>query len=137
MVNVRDVPSAKFIEKLKEELKKVDTIKPLPWIHFVKTGSHKERPPEQKDFWHIRSASILKKIYLDGPVGTSRLKTFYGSRRRRGHKPAKSRKAGGNLIRKILQQLEIAGFIEKGKKGRKITSKGQKLLDKVAYEVSK
>ena len=44
--------------------------------------------------------------------------------------------AGGNEIRKILQQLEKAGYIEKEKKGgRKITSKGTKFLDNTAKVV--
>jgi ribosomal protein S19E (S16A) len=36
-----------------------------------------------------------------------------------------------------LQQLEAAGFVSKDKKGRKITSKGQKFIDSVAAEVKK
>ncbi|HKZ45210.1 MAG TPA: 40S ribosomal protein S19, partial [archaeon] len=69
--------------------------------------------------------------------GVSSLRSYYGGRKERGYKPAHFRRASGNIIRKILQQLEKAGFIEKVAKGRKITSKGQKLMDRVAYEVSK
>ncbi|MEM5794626.1 MAG: 30S ribosomal protein S19e [Candidatus Aenigmatarchaeota archaeon] len=137
MVTAREVSAQKLIEKVKEELKKFEEIKPLPWSRFVKSGSHRERPPEQKDFWYIRAASILRRIYLDGPIGVERLRTYYGGRKRRGHKPAHFRKAGGNIIRKILQQLEKAGLVEKAGKGRKITPKGQKFLDNIAYEVSK
>jgi len=137
MVTVREVPAEKFMEKLKEELKKVEEISPPSWVAFAKSGSHRERPPQQKDFWHTRTAALLRRIYLDGPIGVERLRVYYGGRRRRGHKPARFRKSSGNITRKILQQLEKAGFIEKVKKGRKITSKGQKFLDKIAYEVSK
>jgi len=137
MVTVREVPAGKFNERLKEELKKIKEISPPTWINFVKSGVHKERPPAQTDFWYIRTASVLRRIYLNGPVGISRLRTFYGGRRRRGHKGAHFRKASGNILRKILQQLEKANFIEKAKGGRKITSKGQKFLDGIAYEVYK
>jgi small subunit ribosomal protein S19e len=137
MVAVTEVPAAKLIEKLKEELKKVEEIKPPAWASFAKSGSHRERPPQQKDFWYVRTASLLRKIYLDGPVGISRLRTYYGGRKRRGYKPAHFRRASGNVLRKILQQLEKSGFVQKDKKGRKITSKGQKFMDKVAYEASK
>jgi small subunit ribosomal protein S19e len=70
-------------------------------------------------------------------VGISRLRTYYGGKKRRGYKPAHFRRASGNILRKILQQLEKSGLVEKAKRGRKITSKGQKFLDKVAYEASR
>lgn len=132
MVSVRDIESAKFIAKLKEELKNVKEIAPPEWSHFVKSGVHKDRPPEQPDFWYIRSASVLRRIYLDGPVGTERLRSYFGGRKNLGHRPSHFRKASGAIIRKIIHQLEAAGYIEKCKKGRKISNKGLKFLDTVA-----
>ena len=138
MVTVRDVESEKFISKLKEELKQIKDISPPEWSFFVKSGAHKDRLPEQADFWYVRAASILRRIYLDGPIGTERLRSYFGGRKRRGHKPARFRKSSGNIIRKLLQQLEKSELIEKAnKRGRKITNKGRKFLDKVASEVSK
>jgi small subunit ribosomal protein S19e len=138
MVTVRDVEAEKFISKLKEELKQIKDISPPDWSFFVKSGAHKDRLPEQSDFWYVRAASMLRRIYLDGPVGTERLRSYFGGRKRRGHKPAHFRKSSGNIIRKLLQQLEKAELIDKAnKKGRKITNKGRKFLDKVAFEVSK
>jgi small subunit ribosomal protein S19e len=137
MVGVRDVPAQKLIDRLKEELKKFKEISPPTWAKFVKSGVHKERPPDQLDFWYIRSAAILRRIYLDGPVGVERLRTYFGGRKRRGRRPARFRKASGAIIRKILQQLEAAGFVEKKKDGRAITPKGQSFLDRLAYEISK
>jgi small subunit ribosomal protein S19e len=139
MVTVKDVPADKLIAKLKEELKQVKEIQPLEWSYFVKSGVHKERPPQQEDFWYLRSASVLRRIYLDGPVGTERLRSYFGGRKGRGHRPARFRKASGAIIRKILQQLETAGLIEKNqnKEGRKTSNKGRKFLDRIAYEVSK
>ncbi|MFQ6056450.1 MAG: 40S ribosomal protein S19, partial [Methanosarcinales archaeon] len=86
---------------------------------------------------YIRAASTLRRIYLGGPVGIEKLRSYYGGRKKRGHKPAHFKKASGNIIRKILQQLEKAGFVEKAARGRKITNKGQKFLDRIAYEVRK
>jgi small subunit ribosomal protein S19e len=141
MVAVQEVEARKLVTKLKEELKGVEAVKPPEWIAFAKSGSSRERPPIQKDFWYIRAASVLRRVYLDGPIGVEKLKTFYGSRKRRGTKPARFRKASGSILRKVLQQLETAGFVEKldkkGIKGRKISAAGKKFLDKVAYEVSK
>jgi small subunit ribosomal protein S19e len=137
MVTAREVEQQKLVEKLKEELKKMEEIKPPEWARFVKSGVHKQRPPEQPDFWYIRAASVLRRICVDGPVGVERLRSYYGGARKRGYFPKHFRKGSGAIIRKILQQLEKAGLVEKTAKGRKITPKGQKLLNGIAAEVKK
>jgi len=136
MTSVYDISADKLIEKLKEELKKIETVKPPLWAQMVKSGPHRERPPQQTDFWYIRAASILRRIYIDGPVGVSRLRTYYGGRKRRGRRPAKTYKAGGAIIRKILQQLEAAGLVKKEKKGRVLTPQGRKFVDKIIGELT-
>jgi len=136
MITPRDVPAQEFGNKLKEELKKFKEISPPSWSFFVKSGAHRERPPQQPDFWYIRAASILRRLYIDGPVGVERLRTYYGGRRRRGRRPPKFRKASGAIIRKILQQLENAGLVKKeDRKGRVLTPKGRSLLDRIAKVV--
>ena len=48
------------------------------------------------------------------------------------------RKAGGKVIRLMLQQLEKAGYIQKvdkPKKGRIITPKGQRFISKLSKEI--
>ena len=46
--------------------------------------------------------------------------------------------AGGNNIRKILQQLETAGLIQTARpQGRRMTPKGRKLLQEVAGDLYK
>ncbi len=139
MVSAREVDAHKFNGLLKEELKKVNSIAPPAWSYFVKSGLPKERPPEQEDFWYIRSAAILRRLYMDNSVGVMKLRSYFGGRKRRGHKPARFRRSSGSIIRKILQQLETAGLVEKNanKVGRKLSPAGRKLLDKIAYEVNK
>jgi len=124
---------AKLIEKVAAYLKENKVIEPPPWAMFVKTGVHKERPPQNPDWWYIRAAAIMRKLYLRGPLGVSRLRTMYGGRHRRGTKPPKFAKGSGAIIRKILQQLEEAGLAEKkNKKGRVLTKKGRELLEEAA-----
>lgn len=130
---MKEAPTQKVISKLSEELKKNDSIKPPEWSRYTKTGVSQERPPSQPDWWFLRSAAILRKIAKYGPLGTQRLRVAYGDRRRRGHKGAHHQKAGGKVIRLMLQQLEKAGLVkkvDKPTKGRIITPKGQKLLSK-------
>ncbi len=132
---VLEVPPGPFLERLKERLKQFPELTPPPWSYFVKTGVHRERRPEQPDWWHMRAASILRRLYLDGPVGVSRLRTYYGGRQNRGQAPEHFRKGGGKIIRTILQQLEKAELVEKvGNKGRRPTKKGVELLYEVAAE---
>jgi small subunit ribosomal protein S19e len=136
IMSVREVPAGALIRHTSEELKKVKELTPPQWSHFVKTGVHKERPPEQPDWWYIRAASILRRIYLDSPVGVSRLRTCYGGRQHRGQAPEHFRKAGGKVIRVILQQLEQAGLVAKAeRRGRKLTPKGAAMLEQIAEQV--
>ncbi|WP_423792743.1 30S ribosomal protein S19e [Methanocaldococcus indicus] len=134
MVTVYDVPPEKLIQKTAEKLKELGIYEP-EWTKFVKTGRSRERRPEQDDWWYIRCASILRKIYINGPVGVERLRTAYGGRKNRGHEPEKFFKGSGNIIRTALQELEKLGFVKRTPKGRVITPKGQSFLDNIAKEV--
>ncbi|MDD5178021.1 MAG: 30S ribosomal protein S19e [Candidatus Nanoarchaeia archaeon] len=128
-----------IVEKTALELKK--TIKAPEWSKFVKTGVAKERPPEDLDWWYKRAASILRKIYMYGPIGVSKLRVKYGSKKNRKTKPEKFYRASGKVIRTILQQLEEQKLIEKAAKGvhkgRIITNKGKSLLDKIGKDGNK
>ena len=93
MVSICDVDSKLLIDRVAEGLK--SKIKMPSWAIYVKTGVSRQRPPEQKDWFFIRAASILRRIDINGPIGVERLKTYYGGRKRRGHKPAHKKKAGG------------------------------------------
>lgn len=141
MPTVYDVDANTLIERAAQELKKVEPIQMPKWAIFVKTGHSKARPPENLDWWYLRSASMLRKIYMRGPVGVSKLRTKYGSKKNRGHQPEHRFKASGKIIRSMLQQLEKAGFIQqvdkKGHKGRFITPKGKFFLDGVCKTLKK
>ncbi len=136
MVSARDVDQGQLVLKTAEDLQK-RLVMP-DWAKLVKTGTSRERPPEQADWWFLRSASVLRKVYMTGPVGVERLRTVYGSNKRRGHRPEHFRKSSGKVIRVILQDLERAGLIEKVSKpikGRKITKEGQRMLDRIAKTI--
>ena len=135
MVTVYDIPAEKLIAKLAVKLREIETIKPPEWAEFVKTGRHTEKAPTQKDWWYIRSASILRKVFIKGPIGTSRLAEEYGGFADRGSRPNKAVKGSRNIARKSIMQLEASGLVAKNKnKGRIVTAKGQKLLDAAAQE---
>ncbi len=130
--DIRVIEAGKFNKLLAEALKEIPEFEKPEWINFVKTSAHKERPVSEEDFWHKRAASILRQIYIKKIVGVGRLRTRYGGRKKRGSKPPEFRKSGGKIIRKILQQAESAGLIEKSKDkkaGRKLTEKGKAFLE--------
>lgn len=141
MANIYSCDPSELVEKAGVELKKIEIIKPTEWAAFVKTGMHKERPPLNNDWWFIRAASILRKVYVSGPIGVSKLRTKYGGKKNRGVKTEHFYKGSGSIIRKIMQQLENEGFVKKDlksiHKGRVITAKGKKFLDDVAGKISK
>ncbi len=138
MITPREVPADRFVQRLAHYLKeKFPDVKPPEWALYVKTGPHKDRPPEDTDWWYYRAASILRKLYLSNePIGVETFRTIYGGRQRRGVAPPHFRKGGGSNVRKILQQLERAGLVRKLRgRGRVLTPAGRSLLDHVAYFV--
>ncbi|UCG95806.1 MAG: 30S ribosomal protein S19e [archaeon] len=137
MTTAIEVGAQQLLEALREEMKKVKDIQPPEWSLYVKTGMNRQRPPEQDDWWYMRSAAVLRKIYLYGPVGTQRLRKMFGGKKNRGHKPEHFYPGSGSIIRKILQQLEKADLIKTKKRGRMISPKGQKLLDNLAHKMVK
>jgi small subunit ribosomal protein S19e len=135
MTDIRTIEAGKFNKLLAEALKESGDFEKPEWIDFVKTSAHKERPNIDPDFWYKRAASILRQVYIKNVVGVERLRTRYGGRKDRGSKPPEFVKSGGKIIRKILQQAEAAGLLEKskGKKaGRQLTQKGKTLLESIS-----
>lgn len=140
-MSVFDVPAKELIERTAKELKNTLAIKPPSWADFVKTGMSRDRPPANQDWWYVRAASILRKAVILGPIGTSKLRGHYSGRKNRGMAGEHTYKAGGNIIRKILQQLEKSGLLKQAKKGnhkgRIATPKGLSLLNKISTQIMK
>jgi small subunit ribosomal protein S19e len=142
MTHILEVNANALISKVAEELKKQNLVKPTEWSKFVKTGLHRERHPDNNDWWYYRSAAILRSIAKLGPVGTQKLRTKYGGKKTAsGHKPEHFYKGSGSIIRKVLQQLEASALIKQvtvgNHKGRILTPKGVSLMDKLAVQIAK
>tara|TARA_B100000029_G_C16829322_1_gene687234 strand:- start:72 stop:527 length:456 start_codon:yes stop_codon:yes gene_type:complete len=136
MAKVYDVPANTLISKLAEVLKTEDIPAPS-WSLFVKTGAHADKPPQQSDWWHTRCASILRKIYLHGPISVNELRTIYGDGKRNMYYGARHHKdASGAIIRNAIHGLEKLGYVEKvEKKGRVLSRQGMQKLDKMSTEI--
>ena len=138
MSSIYEINAQEYNLKLAEALKQIPEIKEPEWAKFVKSGPAKERPVDDIDFWYKRAASILRQIYKKGIIGVNKLKTKYGSKKNRGYAPERFKKAGGKIIRTILQQCDKAGLTEiakeiknvRGKKpGRQLTEMGKSFLE--------
>lgn len=138
MSTVFDVPAELLINNVADEFKdNNDKINAPDWTKLVKTGVHKERKPENVDWWYVRCASVLRRVYIDGPVGVKSLRTFYGGKKDRGVNPEKFRQGSGSIVRGALHQLEDAGYVAKVDAGRIITPEGRSFLDKTSAELVK
>ena len=150
MTTFYDVPANFLIPALAEELKSNDAIKMPDWADVVKTGSSRERPPTQTDWWHTRGAALLRKIARQGPIGVTSLSQEYGGRKNNGSKPNTPGAGSRKVIRILVQQLEDAGLVAtqtgrlvepEGREstqlynGRVVTPAGHKMLNDVAHKV--
>jgi len=136
MATVYDVPANKLIEETAKDLKENVKLERPEWTLIVKTGTHKERKPSNIDWWWVRAASILRRVYIEGPVGVQRLRTAYGGTKNRGHKPNKFFKASGKVLRAIMKELDGVELTQSSKSGRKITDKGRSYMDKIASKIA-
>lgn len=136
MTTVFDVPAKALIDTAAKKLEETKAITPPDWSEFARTGVHTENPPEQKNWWFIRCAAIMRKVYMNDRIGIERLRAEFGGYRDRGSRPNKAQRGSGSIVRVALQQLEQAGYVSKIKgKGRTLTGKGRSFMDNTSHEV--
>ena len=112
------------------------------WADYAKTGTHRERPPVQSDWWEVRSAAILRKVGMLGPIGVNHMSQHFGGSKDRGVKQNRAVAGSRNVARTIMQQLSTCGLITSQHNlagtvnlGKILTSEGQRLLDEAAHAV--
>ena len=138
MPHPTDVPPSILLPRVAQELQNRKAVTPPEWAAYVRTGVHTQNAPYQRDWWYLRSASVLRKVYLHGYVGVQRLSAEYGGKRDRGSAPYHARNGSRSVLREIVHQLEKAGLIQPYKtKGRRVSPEGARLLDTVSRDVLK
>ena len=142
MTTLHDVPADLLIHELAVRLQSLDTISPPDWADYAKTGAHRERPPVQQDWWYVRSAAVLRKVALMGPIGANHMAQQFGGSKDRGVKQNRAVSGSRNIARTILRQLSQCGLISSKYNlagtvnlGRVLTPSGQALLDEMAHSV--
>ena len=135
--HVREVPAQKFVDALAKHFETAHVISAPEWADLVKTGFLKQMPPNLQNWWYTRAASIARQVYMNKFVSVAGLTFRYGTNENPGSSPKHHELASRKIVRTILQQLEQAELVRTTKNsGRKITAKGQKLLDQVANEAA-
>ncbi len=142
MTTIHDVPADLLITELASRLSEMSDITAPDWADYAKTGTHRERPPVQSDWWEVRSAAILRKVGMLGPIGVNHMSQHFGGPKDRGVKQNRAVAGSRNVARTIMQQLTTCGLITSKHNpagtvnlGKILTSEGQRLLDEVAHAV--
>ncbi|XP_070072733.1 small ribosomal subunit protein eS19B [Drosophila takahashii] len=135
-VTVKDVDQHVLTKALAGFLKKSGKVVVPEQADYIKTAKFKETGPTDADWFYNRCASIMRHLYLRSPSGVAALTKVYGGRKRNGVHPAKYCRSSDGCIRKALQALETARMVEKHPDGgRKLSSLGQRDLDRIANRI--
>eukprot|EP00435_Cladocopium_sp_Y103_P022100 s2706_g5.t1 len=69
IVTVKDVEPEKFISAFSQHLKRQGRFELPKWADVVKTSKAKELPPSDPDWLYVRTASMVRKIYIRKGMG--------------------------------------------------------------------
>ncbi|XP_063684620.1 small ribosomal subunit protein eS19-like [Bolinopsis microptera] len=135
-VTLKDVESHMWVKEFAAFLKKSGKLTIPKWTDIVKTATFKELPPKDNDWYYIRSAALLRRVYLRQGVGTGSLRKIYGGRINRGSAPSHHKNASASVIRHALKGLvEMKLIANHPDGGRMITSAGRRDADRIASQV--
>merc|ERR1712146_229333 len=136
-ITLKDVAADDFIKAYAAFLKKNGKLVLPKWTDYAKTAAYKELSPANPDWMYIRAASIARKVYVRGGLGVGGLKKIYGGPKNNGVRPTHFATSSGAIARHLMKELERLKVVEKDKNGgRKITSTGQRDLDRIAGQVA-
>ena len=137
MADVKKAPTQKLINKMAEAFSEDKRLESPDWLRYVKAGIHKEKAWEQPDWYYRRLASTLRKVYVMGPIGISRLSAEYGGRVDSGSRMYHPGTGSRAIVRHMLETLEKIGYVKKNQRGRQISPQGQAFIDKAVNGVMK
>ncbi|EIJ89792.1 small subunit ribosomal protein S19e [Nematocida parisii] len=145
-MKVEEICPEQFIDILSKSLKEEKKIeKPVEADH-IKTGHGRELAPVSEDWYHVRAASLLRKLYMEELTNPEKSKygfgvmwfaRAYGGAKNNGHKPSHTVSGSKSLVRRILQSLETVKLVSKvSLGGRKLTQTGHAYLQEIAGKAS-
>lgn len=102
---VKDIPASKFINALAAQLKASGKINVPEYAEYVKTSQANEMPPQNPDWFYVRTASVARRVYLRGGNGVSTMAKMYGGAKKFGVRRKHFQSASQGIIRAALKQL--------------------------------
>jgi len=133
--SIKDAETGKFVVALAAYLKKTGKVSVPDWVDVVKLSRGNELCPSDPDWYYIRCASLLRRLYNTNHIGVGNFAKVYGVKQRNGTRPAHHVHASTAVIRKALQSMEALGYVEKNEHGRSLHAQGRRLLDRISYQV--
>eukprot|EP00178_Gracilaria_changii_P006800 TRINITY_DN22100_c0_g1_i1.p1 TRINITY_DN22100_c0_g1~~TRINITY_DN22100_c0_g1_i1.p1 ORF type:complete len:150 (+),score=23.32 TRINITY_DN22100_c0_g1_i1:22-471(+) len=134
-VCANDVDPKKLVVAFAAFLKKEGKIQLPKNCDLIKTAPNKELPPDDPDWYYVRAAAVFRRIYVRPGTGIGALTKVYGSGSRKGVMPQHHQNCARGHIRHAMQQFEKMGLMEHSVSGgRKVTSKGCQMLDRMAHQ---
>ena len=134
--SIRDAPSWRWIKAVAKHFKNEGKLFVPNCTELIKSSFGRDRAPQNPDWYYIRTAAVLRRVYLRPGSGAGGLSKKYGIKQNRGSQPELATKGCRGLLRSCLQGLERMKLLEKGKnQGRVMTSSGRKLCDTIAHSV--
>ncbi|XP_037955813.1 40S ribosomal protein S19-like [Teleopsis dalmanni] len=125
-----------FIVLLTINLKKSKKLKMPADAILFKAGKCKKLIPINADWFYLRCASILRRMYKRGPIGIGKLREMYGGRRRRAFRPRYFSIVADGLLIVVLKALSQAKMIKFVPGGRTLTYRAQRKIYRLAQIIA-
>ncbi|ORX55947.1 ribosomal protein S19e [Piromyces finnis] len=141
-ITVKDINSQVFVKAYAAHLKESGEMISPKYVDRRKT-SIKQYSFNDNDLYFIKAASVARHFYFRSNVGMGGLcKSNNGLSRNSLHSSNplsyNPNSSSGNTVRKIIQSFEEMGILEKDYYGgRRLSQKGRKSLDSVAFQIFK
>ena len=133
---IKDVKAFRWIKVMAKHLKQEGKLFVPNCTEYIKTSHGRERAPQNLDWYYIRCAAVLRRVYIRPGVGLGGLSKKFSNKKNRGSRPEIYCKAAKGPLHWCCKSLEGLKLIVKGKEsGRVLTKEGRKRCDTIASNV--
>ena len=130
---MRDVSSWKWVRAMAAHFKQEGKLFVPSCTELIKTSHGRDRAPQNPDWYYIRCAAVLRRIYMRPGTGTGGLSKPFGNKKNRGSQPEITTRAARGLLHWCCKSLEGLKLIQKGKtSGRCVSKLGRQKADTIA-----
>ena len=134
-VCVKDVDAGKWIKGFAGHLKTQGSLEVPEFVDYAKTSAAKVLAPLDPDWYYVKAAAVLRRVYLRPFTGIGGLRKVFGSVYGKS-RPLHFKRAAGGVLRHVLQSLEKLNLLTKSDDGgRVITKAARRDCDRVAMKV--